>query len=70
VGAQPGSKIRVVAAELEFPEAKWNLAFKFEPVHEVTFNGTELAFAIGSLTNDNWQIEFCRPGELESCRGK
>ena len=70
VDTQPGSKVRVVAAELEFPEAKWNLAFKFEPVQEVTFNGSELAFAIGSLTNDNWQIGFCRPGELESWRGK
>ena len=45
------------------------LAFKFEPAQEVTFNGTELKFAIGSLTNDNWQMGFCRPGELESWRG-
>jgi hypothetical protein len=44
----------VVAAELEFPGAKWNLAFKFEPAQEVTFNGAELKFAIGS----------CRSGEL------
>jgi Heparinase II/III-like protein len=70
VDAQPGPKVRAVAAELEFPEAKWNLAFKFEPVQEVTFNGSELAFAIGSLTNDNWQVGFCRPGALESWRGK
>ena len=70
VDTQPGSKVRVAAAELEFPEAKWSLAFKFEPAQEVTFNGSELAFAIGSLTNDNWQIGFCRPGELESWRGK
>ena len=69
VDAQPGAKLRVVAAELEFPEAEWNLAFKFEPAQEVTFNGTGLTFSIGSLTNDNWQVGFCRPGQLERWRG-
>ena len=69
VEAQPGSKLKVIAAELEFPGAKWNLAFKFEPAQEVTFNGTGLKFAIGSLTNDNWQVGFCRPGELDAWRG-
>ena len=69
VDALPGAKVKLVAAELEFPEAKWNLAFKFEPAQEVAFNGTELKFAIGSLTNDNWQVGFCRPGELEAWRG-
>ena len=33
-----------------------------------TFNGMELSFAIGSWTNDNWQVGFCRPGELERWR--
>ena len=37
VDAQPGAKVKVVAAELEFPGAKWNLAFKFETAQEVTF---------------------------------
>jgi len=68
VDAQLGAKIKVAAAELEFPGAKWNLAFKFEPAQEVTFNGMELKFAIGSWTNDNWQVGFCRPGELEAWR--
>jgi hypothetical protein len=68
VQAQPGAKVKVVAAELEFPGAKWSLAFKFEPAQEVAFNGAALKFAIGSLTNDNWQVGFCRPGELESWR--
>jgi hypothetical protein len=58
----------VVAVELEFPGAKWSLAFKFEPAQEVTFNGAELKFAIGSWTNYNWQVGFCRPGELERWR--
>jgi hypothetical protein len=67
--AQPGARMKVAAAELEFPGAKWNLAFKFEPPQDVTFNGTELKFSIGSLTNDNWQVGFCRPGELDIWRG-
>jgi hypothetical protein len=69
VDAQPQTKLKVVAAELEFPGAKWNLAFKFEPAQEVTINGTGLKFAIGSLTNDNWQIGFCRPSEFERWAG-
>jgi hypothetical protein len=69
VDARPGAKLKVAAAELEFPGTKWNLAFKFEPAQEVTFNGTKLEFSIGSLTNDNWQVGFCRPGELEPWRG-
>jgi hypothetical protein len=63
-----GVKVNVVAAELEFPGAKWNLAFKFEPAQQVEFNGAGLKFAIGSWTNDNWQVGFCRPGELEVWR--
>jgi len=27
-----------------------------------------LKFAIRSLTNDNWQVGFCRPGELDAWR--
>ena len=70
VDALPGAKVKLVAAELEFPEAKWNLAFKFEPAQEVAFNGTELKFAVGSRTNDNWQLGFCRSGELDAWRGR
>jgi hypothetical protein len=69
VDVQPGAKVSVVAAELEFPGGKWNLAFKFEPAQDVAFNGMELKFAIGSWTNDNWQVGFCRSGELEAWRG-
>jgi hypothetical protein len=70
VDAQAGAKVKVVAAELEFPGGKWNLAFKFEPAQEVAFNGGAVKFAIGSLTNDNWQVGFCRPGELEAWRSR
>jgi hypothetical protein len=66
---QVEAQAKVVAAELEFPGAKWNLAFAFEPAQEVAFNGTELKFAIGSLTNDRWQVGFCQPGELDRWRG-
>ena len=69
IDVQPGPKVNVLAAELEFPGAKWNLAFKFEPAQLVEFNGMELKFAISSRTNDNWQVGFCRPGELEAWRG-
>jgi hypothetical protein len=69
VDVEPQTKLKVLAAELEFPGAKWNLAFKFEPAQELTINGTELNFAIGSLTNDNWQIGFCRSGEFERWAG-
>ena len=48
VDAQPGAKVNVIAAELEFPGEKWNLAFKFEPAQEVAFNEMALKFAIGS----------------------
>jgi hypothetical protein len=68
-GARVGARVKVVAAELEFPGAKWNLAFLFQPAQDVAFDGTELKFAIGALTNDNWQVGFCRPGELENWRG-
>ena len=67
--AQPGHIAKVVAAELELPGAKWNLAFKFEPAQEVAFNGTELKFTIDSWTNDNWQLGFCRSGEFEAWHG-
>jgi hypothetical protein len=69
VEVTPAAKGNVVAAELEFPGAKWNLAFKFEPAQQVEFNGAGLKFVIGSWTNDNWQVGFCRPGELEAWRG-
>ena len=29
-----------------------------------------MRFSIGSLTNDNWQIGFIRPGELNAFLGK
>jgi hypothetical protein len=68
VEAQLGADLKLAAAELEFPGTKWNLAFKFEPPQEVTLVATGLKFSIGSLTNDNWQVGFCRPGELERWR--
>jgi hypothetical protein len=68
--AQPGTKVKVTAAELEFPGGKWNLAFKFEPPQEVAFRGTEMKFSLGSLSRDNWQVGFCRPGQLDAWRGK
>jgi len=68
--ARPGTKLKVAAAELEFPGGKWNLAFQFQPAQPVTFDGAEMKFSIGSLTADNWQIGFIRSGELDAWRGK
>lgn len=44
------------------------LADQFEPPQPVTFNGTGLAFPIGSFTGDRWSVGFCRPGELDAWR--
>jgi hypothetical protein len=70
VDAQPFAKVNVIAAELEFPGEKWNLAFKFEPAQDVAFNETELKFAIGSSSNHNWQVGFCRSGGLDAWLGR
>lgn len=66
----PAAKVRVSAAELEFPGGVHNLAFKFEPAQEVEFNGLEMRFSIGSFTKDNWQLGFSRPGTFDTWRGK
>jgi len=68
VEAKPGTKLRIAAAELAFPGAKWNVAFAFTPPQPVTFNSTEMQFPIGSLTGDTWSIGFCKPGELDVWR--
>ena len=65
-----GSALTVKAAELSFPGANSNICFDFIPAQRVTFNGTELKFSIGSLTNDQWTIGFCAPGTLDSWRWK
>ncbi len=68
VEAKAGTKLKVVAAELAFPGAKWNLAFAFAPPQPVTFNGTEMQFPIGSLSGDAWSVGFIKPGELDAWR--
>ena len=67
---EPGSTFTGQAAELNFPDSDWNACFDFRPPQRVTFNGTELKFSIGSLTNDQWTIGFCRPGTLDAWRWK
>ena len=67
---RPGTKLKVAAAELEFPGGKWNLAFQFQPPQHVTFDGFGMKFSIGGLTKDNWQLGFVRPNELDAWRGK
>ena len=68
VEAKPGTKLRIAAAELAFPGARWNLAFTFTPPQPVAFNGTEMQFPIGSLNGDAWSVGFCTPGGLAAWR--
>lgn len=66
--ARPDTKLKVAAAELQFPDGKWSLAFAFEPPQNITFKGAGLEFSIGSLTDDRWSVGFCQPGELDAWR--
>ena len=66
--AEPGTRLKIAAAELALPGAKWHLAFAFSPPQPVKFSGTEMQFPIGSLTGDAWSAGFCRPGELGAWR--
>jgi hypothetical protein len=60
--------IRVAAAELAFPNTRWNLCFEFKPAQEISFTGTGMKFQLGSLTGDRWSVGFCKPGELDTWR--
>ena len=68
--ARPGKDVKVVAAELAFPEGKWHLAFHFSPPQEVTFDGMKLTFRIGCLAGESWSAGFIRPGGLDEWRGR
>jgi hypothetical protein len=68
VEAKPDTKLKIAAAELAFPGAKWHLAFAFTPPQPVTFTGAEMHFPIGSLNGDAWSVGFCKPGEVDAWR--
>jgi hypothetical protein len=68
VEAQPGTKLKIAAAELAFPGARWHLAFAFTPPQPVAFDGTEMRFPIGSLNGDAWSVGFIRSGKLDAWR--
>ena len=68
VEPQPGTNLKIAAAELAFPGARWHLAFAFIPPQPVTFQGTAMQFPIGSLSGDSWSVGFCKPGELDAWR--
>ena len=70
VDAQPGAAVKVVAAELAFPGAKWHLAFQFQPAQTVAFEGAGMAFQLACFTGDKWIVGFCRPGGLDAWRWK
>jgi len=66
--AQPGAQVKVAAAELEFPGARWNLCFEFKPAQEVSFNGAGMKFQLRNSLGDNWSVGFCKPGKLDTWR--
>jgi hypothetical protein len=68
--AQPGGKLKVAAAALSFPGRARDIAFQFQPPQEIAFNGLEMKFEMGSLTNDGFSIGFCKPDEFDAWRGK
>jgi len=68
VEAKPGTKLKIAAAELAFPGAKWNLAFAFTPPQPVTFKGAGMQFPIGSLNGNAWSVGFCKPRGLDGWR--
>jgi hypothetical protein len=68
VAAKPGTDLKLVAAELAFPGAKWHVAFSFTPPQPVTLNGAEMRFPIGSLNGEAWSVGFCKPGKLDDWR--
>jgi len=68
--AQPGTIMKVSAAELAFPGARWDLCFQFHPPQDVTFAGSGMKFPLNNLKGDSWTIGFCKPGGLETWRWK
>jgi len=66
--AKPDTTLKIAAAELAFPGAKWNLAFGFTPPQPVTFNDAGMQFRLGSFNGDAWSAGFCRPGDLDAWR--
>jgi hypothetical protein len=54
-----GEKVRVVAAELEFPGAKIVFAFKFEPAHRTVIQWRWFEVR-NRFKRESWQIGFCR----------
>jgi hypothetical protein len=67
---RPGTKLKVTAAELEFPGGKWNLAFQFQQPQHIAFDGAGMKFSINSFTKENWQLGFVRPDDFDAWRGK
>jgi hypothetical protein len=66
--AQPGQGAKIVAAELEFPQAAWNLALQFNPPRPVRFVGLEVQFMIPIRESETWSLGFCKPGTLDDWR--
>lgn len=64
----PGERAKIVAAELEFPQAAWNIALQFNPPRPVRFDGLQVQFMIPIREPETWSLGFCKPGTLEEWR--
>ncbi|HUU98433.1 MAG TPA: hypothetical protein VM487_22085 [Phycisphaerae bacterium] len=67
--ASPGQDVPIAAAELEFPQSPWSLAFQFMPPRKVSIDGTKMQFAIKPL-DEMMSIGFCPTGGLDEWRKK
>jgi len=68
--AAPGDHVTVSAALLEFPGSRLHLAFQFSPPVPVTFRGAGMAFDLGALKREKWQVGFCEADQFDRWRGK
>ncbi|MFW6107159.1 MAG: hypothetical protein ACOC8A_00565 [bacterium] len=66
--AKPGPAVKVVAAELGFPDGGRSVAFQFVPPRQVAFDGAGLTFKLPCLTGDHWTVGFCAPDQLHAWR--
>ncbi|HUW30425.1 MAG TPA: hypothetical protein VM223_02310 [Planctomycetota bacterium] len=67
--AGPGQEAPIAAAELEFPQSPWSLAFQFMPPRKVSIDGTKMEFTIVPL-DEMMSIGFCPVGGLDGWRKK
>lgn len=68
--AEPGSAVKVAAAELELPGLPYSLAFEFHPPLTVDFDGLAMSFTFDGFSDNGWSFGFCPVGRLAEWREK